>query len=246
MESKVDDILMWLIIGSTALVGFTIAGVTGFGGGILILPVLVLFLGPREAIPMVSIAQGIASLVRFWMHRQHIAWSVMGWFAMGTIPVAILATMLFVHTPDTIYIRALGGALLLLAIYRHSAWGQRLTMRPLGFVPVGAATGLVAGYLGVGGPVPAPFLLAYGLVGHAYVGTMGASTLIPQFFKLLVLGSSDLLGSRTLVIGLGLGVFSWLGAHLGQFIIRWLPERWFSHLVEGMLVVVGIFLLLRG
>ncbi len=43
-----------------------------------------------------------------------------------------------------------------------------------------------------------------------------------------------------------LGVFSWLGAHLGQFIIRWLPERWFSYLVEGMLVVVGMLFLLRG
>ena len=75
---------------------------------------------------------------------------------------------------------------------------------------------------------------------------MGACTLIPQLFKLIVFASSDLLGPRTVVIGLGIAGFSWVGAHLGQVIIRWLPEQWFLRLVQGMLIIVGCLFLLRG
>ena len=45
-------------------VGFTIAGVAGFGGGIVALPVLVWVFGVREAIPILSISQALSTVSR--------------------------------------------------------------------------------------------------------------------------------------------------------------------------------------
>ncbi len=94
------------------MLGFTIAGVAGFGGGVVILPVLVWVLGPREAIPILSVAQFVASVVRFWMYRQDTSWPVVRWFSLGAIPIAILASLLYVQTPADVFVRLLGAGML--------------------------------------------------------------------------------------------------------------------------------------
>ena len=50
-------------------VGFTIAGVAGFGGGVVALPVLVWVFGVREAIPILSISQVLSTVSRVGLHR---------------------------------------------------------------------------------------------------------------------------------------------------------------------------------
>ena len=52
-----DEILIFFGVAGAGLVGFTIAGVAGFGGGIIMLPILVWVLGVREAVPALTIAQ---------------------------------------------------------------------------------------------------------------------------------------------------------------------------------------------
>ena len=240
------DIVTILTVALAALVGFTIAGVAGFGGGAVILPALVLSLGPREAIPILSVAQWVASLVRFWMYRDVTDWPVARWFALGAAPVAVLASLLFIVTPAAVFVRLLGVGLLLLVAYRYTPWGKRMVMRLRAFPWIGAATSFFSGFLGIGGPVPAPFMLAYGLVGGAYVGTMGVCTLITQSFKLVVLGGSALIPLSTLALGLGIGVLSWVGAALARGALTRLPDQWFTWLVEGLLLLSGLLFLLRG
>lgn len=233
-------------VGGAALVGFTIAGVAGFGGGPVILPALIWVLGPRDAIPILSMAQFVASAVRFLMYRPAVAWPVIRWYALGAIPVAILSSLLFVITPPTVFIRVLGAGMLLLVAYHYTPWSQRRKMSLWGFSLVGVATSFFSGFLGIGGPVPAPFLLAYGLAGGAYVGTMGGCTLVTQLFKLVVFGNSALLTPFTLAVGTAVGAISWLGALLGKRILHRIPEWWFHRLIEALLIAVGLLFLFRG
>ncbi len=237
---------MLFAVGSAAMLGFTIAGIAGFGGGVVILPVLIWVLGPREAIPILSMAQFVASVVRFAMYREDTSWPVVRWFALGAIPVAILASLLYIQTPAGIFVRLLGVGMLVLVAYRYTPWGKRAAMKLRGFVLVGGATSFFSGYLGIGGPVPAPFLLAYGLVGGAYVGTMGCCTMVTQFFKLVVFGSNGLLTSYTMLMGVGIGAISWVGAYVARHLVHRLPQQWFIRLIEGMLIASGMLFLLRG
>lgn len=241
-----QDTIAMAAVGGAALVGFTIAGVAGFGGGPVILPALIWMLGPRDAIPILSLAQFVASVVRFLMHRPAVHWPVICWYSLGAIPVAILSSLLFVITPTTVFIRVLGAGMLLLVAYRYTPWSQRRKMSLWGFSLVGVATSFFSGFLGIGGPVPAPFLLAYGLAGGAYVGTMGGCTLVTQLFKLVVFGNSALLTPFTLAVGMAVGAISWLGALLGKRLLNRIPEWGFHRLIEVLLITVGLLFLLRG
>ena len=51
------EIFQIIIIVLGTLVGFTIAGVVGFGGGIVVLPILVSIVGMQEAVPILTISQ---------------------------------------------------------------------------------------------------------------------------------------------------------------------------------------------
>ena len=240
------DLVEMAAIGGAALVGFTIAGVAGFGGGPIILPVLIWTIGPRDAIPVLSVAQFVASLVRFLMYRQEVSWPVIRWYAAGSIPVAILASLLFIATPSALFVRLLGLGMLLLVVYRYSSWSESGNMRLWGFILVGVATSFFSGFLGIGGPVPAPFLLSYGLVGGTYVGTMGGCTAVTQLFKLVVFATHELLTWRIVVMGTAIGAVSWVGAILGKRVLSQIPEAWFHRLIEALLITVGLLFLFRG
>ena len=58
------DPLALAVLAGAALLGFTIAGISGFGGGLIVMPLLVWMLGPREAVPIIGLVQLVASASR--------------------------------------------------------------------------------------------------------------------------------------------------------------------------------------
>ena len=108
------------------------------------------------------------------------------------------------------------------------------------------ANGFPARPLGPPGLIAAPFYLAYGLTGTAFVGTAAAGILLTQLTKIPVYASNALLGPQVLYISAVLGVIAILGSFLGNRISSKVPDRWFLAVVESLLVVSGIALIVRG
>ena len=91
-----EEILKILAVLVAATIGFTISGVAGFGGGLVALPVLVWVFGIKEAIPIISISQVFGTASRAWLHHQAIDWKVVRYFAVGSIPMAVLGSLIFI------------------------------------------------------------------------------------------------------------------------------------------------------
>lgn len=229
-----------------ALVGFTIAGVTGFGGGVILIPVLIWLVGPKEAVPIVSVAAFLAAISRLGLSWRQICWPIVGWMALGVVPFNALASYLFVLAPPAVLTRLLGVLILFIVLYRHTPWGRTKTISARKFFFVGAGTSIVDGFLGAPGPARAPFLLAYGLTGAAYVGTSAILVLIGQLPKMVVYGSNELLSSRVLVIGGLLGIIGFLASYLGSWVAKRASPRVFGLLIETMVVASGALLIIRG
>ena len=64
-----EEVIKILAVVFATAIGFTIAGVAGFGGGVVALPVLVWVFGVREAIPILTFSQLFSTLSRVWLHR---------------------------------------------------------------------------------------------------------------------------------------------------------------------------------
>lgn len=240
------DISLIILVIISSLVASTVAAVAGFGGAIIMLPVLVLAFGVQDAIPILTVSQLMSNLWRVILNRTELNWTIVRRFALGAISTAVIGGIIFASAPAAALTRVLGIFLLLIIVYRHTTWGKNQRMRLTGFLPLGAASGLMSATMGVVGPIAAPFFLAYGLVKGAYIGTEAMTTVVMHITKLGVYGGYGLLGLNTVLIGLAIGVVMFLGTYLGKHILDRLPDRIFPYIIEGVLLFSGIMFIVRG
>ena len=230
----------------TALVASILAAVAGFGGAVIMLPVLVWAVGIRDAIPILTIAQLIGNLSRVVFNRRELKWPVVWRFALGAVPAAIIGGVILATAPPTALVRLLGVFLIIMVVYRHTRWGKNAKLTLRGFVPLGAASGILSAVLGTVGPFAAPFFLSYGLVKGAYIGTEAMTAVIMHVTKLGVYGSYALIGVRTLLIGIAIGAVMILGTYLGKWLLNKVPEHIFPYIIEGTMLVAGVIFVIRG
>lgn len=228
------------------LVGGTLAAVAGFGAAAILLPVLVALFGPRDAIPILAVVGLVSNASRVGFNRTEIRWPIVGWFALGGIPAALIGGFLFAAAPIEAVTRIIGGFLLASVVWRH------LRPRPSGvlgervFTLIGAAFAFASALVGSVGPVMAPFFLAAGLVKGAYIGTEAAASVVMQAAKLVAYGISALLTPLTFGVGLLVTPAMIAGSWIGKRIVDRLPERMFVALIEVVLVVAGLAFLIGG
>ena len=241
-----EEIIKIVAVVLATAVGFTIAGVAGFGGGVVALPVLVWAFGIREAIPILTFSQIFSTASRVWLHREGIDWRVMRNFSIGALPFSLLGSLFFVSIDTSLLVRILGVMMLFFVAYTRMPIGRNFNMRLWGFIPLGSATGFGSAFLGIPGPFSSVFYLAYGLSASAYIGTSAMGMSLIQIPKLVIFTANDLFVLRVIVLGIGLGAIAGASAYLGKIILGRVPEQVFPNIITGMLLISGVILLVRG
>ena len=121
--------IYWLLLATSAFVASTLAAVAGFGGAAVLMPILVLMFGIRDAIPILTVAQLIGNGSRVWFNRPQLELPVFAWFALGGIPAALFGGFLFASAPIALLTRLLGLFLITTAVYRHFGKSSALRFR---------------------------------------------------------------------------------------------------------------------
>ena len=240
------DAVRLLTLAVVAFIAATLAAVTGFGGAAVLLPVLVFVFGVREAIPVLTVAQLIGNASRVWFNRHELDWKVVGWFALGGVPMALLGGMLFAHAPLAPLTRVLGAFLILIVVWRHIPRGTMWHLPVQSFAAIGAVASFLSALLGSVGPLMAPFFLAYGLVKGAYIGTEALSTVVMHVAKLVAYRQSAILPLHAVLAGLALGPLMVGGSFAGKKIVDRISERVFTAIIELTLLAAGIGFLWKG
>jgi uncharacterized protein len=235
-----------LLIAAVAFIAATLAAVTGFGGAAVLLPVLVLAFGTRQAIPILTVAQLIGNGSRVWFNRRELDWQVVGWFTLGAVPMALLGGFLFAKAPLAALTRILGVFLIAVVVWRHIRPGNPRKFPVQSFAAIGAGASFLSALLGSVGPIMAPFFLAYGLVKNAYIGTEALSTVVMHVTKLVAYRQAAVLTSSAIFIGLALGPVMIVGSFLGKRIVERLPEKVFVAIIEAVLIAAGLLFIIRG
>jgi hypothetical protein len=235
-----------LLLLAAGLLSAVIAAVAGFGGAAVLLPVLVALFGPRDAIPILAVAGLVSNGARVTLNRDEITWPIVGWFALGGVPAALIGGFLFAATPIDALTRLIGAFLLVSVAWRHLRPRPSGVLGPRTFTLIGAVFAFASALVGSIGPVMAPFFLQAGLVKGAYIGTEAAASVVMQVTKLVAYGIAALLSALTLGVGVLLTPVMFAGAWIGKRIVDRLPERVFVTIVEVALVVTGVTFLVFG
>jgi uncharacterized membrane protein YfcA len=229
----------YALILAVGLVAGTLGGIVGFGSSIMLLPVLVLTFGPREAVPIMATASIMANLSRVMAWWRDIDWRACGAYAATAVPGAALGARTLLVLPPRIVEAALGVFFIGMIFVRRAlaSHGFRVRLRHLALA--GALIGFLTGIVVSTGPITVPMFLAYGLVKGAFIATEAAASLAVYGAKAAVFRGLGALPREVLVKGLVTGASLMIGAFVARRFVLQMPAARFHLLMDGVLLVSG-------
>lgn len=238
-------ILSLLLLFLAGWVAATLSGAAGFGGALLLLPILTHFIGVKAAVPVLTIAQLFGNGSRVWFGRHELRWRPIIYFLVAALPATLAGSYLFVGIASSGLTRAVGVLLIAVVLYR------RLSIREIavsdgGMALGGALTGFISGVAGSAGPIGAAFFLGLHLPATAYIASEATTALAMHLTKTVLYNRFALIGSRELAYGVFLGASMIAGSWTGKRVVQRLSRNTFVYVVEGLLILSGLQLLLFG
>lgn len=240
-----SQLMLLLLLFFTSWFTATISGAAGFGGALILLPVLTKTVGAKAAIPLLTIAQLLGNLSRAWFGREEIRWRPAFYFIAGAVPLSIIGSRLFVGLPTGYITKSIGVLLIGVVVLRRTGISQ-FNIGEKGLVFGGALTGFLSGLAGSAGPLGAAFFLGLNLPAVAYVASEAITAVAMHLTKTVVYQRYALISLREVAYGLLLGLGMTLGSWTGKKIIERLPREKFILLVELLLVLVSLQLIFLG
>jgi uncharacterized protein len=234
-----------IIILMAGLLGYSFAGVAGFGGGIVLMPTLTVLIGPHAALPIICFSSIFATATRAWLNRKHIDWKVNVYFLIGALPLIIIGTKIFISLDQNTIEKILGLFMLMLLVSKKLPLTRNFRTPLWAFVPLGSFTAFIAGLTGVPGPFSAMFFINYGLQKMAYIGTFAIAMAILRIPQLAVFALDKFIDLQIIYLSLGLGLISVPSAYFGAKLVRKLPEKYFNAFINIVLLAFAVFFLVK-
>jgi hypothetical protein len=134
------------------LAAYFIRGITGFGSGLLAVPLLALFLPLQFVVPLVLLLDFTASLVIGGLHFKRVQWNEIGVLIPFSVVGVGLGTSLLVNLPQAPMLIALAAFVLIFAVRSVlNIHGDKPASRAWA-IPASLTGGTVGGLFGTGGP----------------------------------------------------------------------------------------------
>jgi len=215
----------------------------GFGFALLVMPLLTLMVGLRNAAPLVALAGLTLYSVNFFRYRQAVAWREVVRLGAGIVWGVPLGVWALSHVAESAVQRLLGVVLVLYAGYALWQPGT-LYLRSRGWV---YAFGFVAGCLGGAYNTPGPPLVMYGALRRWPKEPFRA-----VLQSLFILNATLVVALHYFSHHLTASVFQWYfyalpalfsGILLGSRVDRKLSGVHFRVLVTVMILLLGLSLL---
>lgn len=230
------------------LAASVVQGVSGFAFGMVVLMVFPYLFGYTKSLALAALMAMVVMFYNAWLYRRTIDWTWVPWW-MGVFIVVDLASVLVLkHVGENpIWYTLMGVIFILMALYL--LWGQKVLHVQAGkssLVVLAAASGIIMGMFGVGGPLMAAFFLEATRSKEDYLGTsqlVGGCTLAIDFVMRVINGmfSVDLVGYTLLgVVSMGVGLYiaKRLVSHMDALALR--------RFICVVMIVDGVFMLFHN
>jgi uncharacterized membrane protein YfcA len=224
-----------------------IAGITGFGIGSILTPLLALRVGTKLAVAAIAIPHFMATALRFWTLRRQIDKRVLLSFGMMSALGGLVGALLHNQLRGSI-LTAVFGCLLVFAGFMGSAgFSEKLRFGKFSAWVAGGLSGIFGGLVGNQGGIRAAAMLSFELSREGFVATSTAIGIIVDVARLpvyLVSEWRDLEGVASLIAVAAIGVM--MGTVFGTRLLRRIPEKFFRRLVSASILLLGLYMLYTG
>jgi uncharacterized protein len=237
-----------ILIVIAAFLTAALSGIFGMAGGLVLMGVLALILPVSAAFLTHGILQLVANGWRAVLHRQHVVWPIIGWYAVASIAAAaVVIAMAFVPSKPLLFL-LLG--LVPMLIWLPKAWIKLDANKPAHALISGLLVTLVNLTAGVAGPLLDIFFVRTTLTRHQIVATKAATQVFSHAAKIVVYGSLTFGIIKSSVPPWWLFAFaipvSMAGTVVGGKVLDGISDVDFKRWTAWIVTAIGIFYLFRA
>tara|TARA_B100001013_G_C24535779_1_gene412593 strand:+ start:63 stop:842 length:780 start_codon:yes stop_codon:yes gene_type:complete len=212
----------------------------GLGGGLMLVTIMASILPPLAVIPIHGVIQFSSNLSRAMMMWNHIKFTWIMPFVIGTLFGAYIGGQIVFAIPKHL----LQGIIGLFILY--SLWGP--SMRGINsswatFAGIGAFASFTTMFVGGTGPLVAPFIRSTTYERRMTVATHAAFMSWQHGIKILTFGLLGFAFSTYAPLVIVMILLSILGSWFGKTFLTWMPEKVFRLAFNTVLTLLAIRLL---
>ena len=216
-----------------AFAAATISSCAGFGGALLLLPVLSAIFGLQRALPILACAQLVGNAARALLGFRALESRIILVFAAGLVPAGLLGTIYLTQVSE-VAVRPVVATVVCIAALLEAADVFRMLpeifrrLKPpqrVGpwFFSAGVFVGLISAIGGTAGPLPNAFFLRLQLLPASYIANEAAAMGLLHLAKLIAFGLGDWTQSRDIPLMTAISVAMVLGTYTGKVVLQQIP-----------------------
>jgi uncharacterized protein len=235
-----------LLVFVGALCTSTLTAVVGFGGGIVLLALLLLVVDPIVAIPLHAAIQIASNGSRTVIRRHDVDWGIVWRSSLLLLPAGALTIPLARSAPAGVLQVAIAVTVLVATWVPERTALEVPAPSPGGWIGVGAVVGALNPIVGATGPLLAPLFRAASTTRQRFVGTFAGTQVAGHLAKLVLFGAAGLAPSGHLpAIAAGI-VAVVIGTEVGSRLLDRMSDRRFRSLYLWAVTAVAVHLVLDG
>lgn len=231
-----------LLFSIIILISSIISGMTGLGGGILLLAFMTPIFPPAVLIPLHGIIQLFSNTSRVLLSYKKVNYKIFILFAIG----AGIGSLLGI--PVTISIPAVISTIILAIAILFFTWFPKIikTIEFKGkFLVIGAIASFLSLFVGATGPLTAPFFLNSDLDKDSFVPTKAACQIPIHLFKVIVFIFSGFILSQWLTEIFIAIPMVFAGSFIGKFLVGKLNESIYKNIIKIVITILVIRMLIK-
>jgi len=220
-----------------------IQGITGFGAGLVAIPLLLLIIDVKIAVPLLMLNNVLMTSYLSFTYRSILDWRKIYPLLVGTIPGIIIGTKCLAIIDPHLVRLLLGILLISYSLYNLFAQPRPLNMPGYIAYIAGLLTGFITGLVSAGGPPVIIYTTLTDWSKDQIKATLSGFFICNATFTVIVHALSGMTTIRTLqylVVTMPLIV---LGAYLGSHLTDTINRRTYLKLIYTFLIIMGLLML---
>lgn len=227
--------LSLVVLVAASVFAGAVTTISGFGGGIVVLLAVAALAGPKVALAATAIGLLVANAHRIWLYRRDVRAGVTVPLLVGVVPGGFVGAVVAAHIPNLPIKIAMLGVIALGLARAWFGWAWRPGRKTLSMS--GAVVGVLAGSSGGAGFLVGPIVLAAGLTGRRYLGTVAVAAVAMSVARIVGYGAGGLLTREVLLVTALLTPALLAGNVLGDWLRDLVSELWQRRIEVGAPVV---------
>ncbi|MDO8462014.1 MAG: sulfite exporter TauE/SafE family protein [Deltaproteobacteria bacterium] len=209
------------------------------------IPILVIFFPPVEAIFLVAIIHWFGNIWKVALFRSGFNLRLLVLFGAVGLVTSYLGAYISLGANEEMLLRILGMFLVGYALFLVFQSKFKIPAGNLTALSGGALSGFFAGIFGIGGAIRSAFLSAFDLPKAVFIATAGAIGLLVDSTRIITYFTGGATLPKELWYGLLLFIpISFVGAQIAKRIVDKIPQDKFRIFVALFLLVIGVKLIL--